>query len=224
MTENLIETTNVSKVYRLEGIEIIALSKVNLNVARGEFIALMGPSGSGKTTLLNIIGGLEKPTTGSVYFNGQDLTRLTETQLTDFRCRNVGFVFQQYNLIPVLTALENVELPTIAAGVPGDEARKKAVEILEMVGLKHRLGNRPTQLSGGEQQRVAIARALINEPPLIIADEPTGNVDSETGLRLIGLLSELNKKRGVTIIVATHDSQIAERAHRLVRMKDGKVI
>jgi len=220
----MIEVTNATKIFRFKDIEIKAISNVNLGVSSGEFIALMGPSGSGKTTLLNVIGGLDKPTSGSVHFNGEDLTKLTETRLTDFRLKNVGFVFQQYNLIDVLTALENVELPTIAAGVPGDEAEKRALEILEMVGLKHRIDNRPTQLSGGEQQRVAIARALINEPSMIIADEPTGNVDSNTGLRLIGLLSELNEERGVTIIIATHDPQIGERAHRLFRMKDGSIV
>jgi len=220
----LIEVNDATKIYRFNDIEIKAINNVNLGVDRGEFIALMGPSGSGKTTLLNMIGGLDKPTSGSIYFNGEDLTKLSETRLTDFRLRNVGFVFQQYNLIDVLTALENVELPTIATGVPGDEAKKKALEILEMVGLKHRVDNRPTQLSGGEQQRVSIARALINDPSIIIADEPTGNVDSTTGLKLIRLLSDLNEERGVTIIIATHDPQIGERAHRLVRMMDGSIV
>jgi putative ABC transport system ATP-binding protein len=220
----LVEAVNVSKIYRIDDIEIKAISDLDFKVARGDFISIMGPSGSGKTTLLNIIGGLDKTTSGLVHFDGENLTKLSETRLTDFRLKNVGFIFQQYNLIDVLSALENVELPTIAAGVREEEARNKAVRILESVGLKHRLNNRPTQLSGGEQQRVAIARALINEPSLIIADEPTGNVDSETGLRLIELLSDLNEKEGVTIILATHDLQIAQKAHRLVRMKDGKII
>jgi putative ABC transport system ATP-binding protein len=220
----LIEATNVSKVYRIDDVEIKALSGLDFRVARRDFISIMGPSGSGKTTLLNIVGGLDKTTSGSVYFDGEDLTKLSETRLTDFRLKNVGFIFQQYNLLDVLSALENVELPTIAAGVREEEAKSKAVGILESVGLKNRLYNRPTQLSGGEQQRVAIARALINDPSLIIADEPTGNVDSETGLKLIELLCDLNRKEGVTIILATHDLQIAQRANRLVRMKDGKII
>jgi putative ABC transport system ATP-binding protein len=220
----LIEAVNVSKIYRIDDIEIKALNNLDFKVTRGDFISIMGPSGSGKTTLLNIVGGLDKTTSGSVHFNGEDLTTLSETRLTDFRLKNVGFIFQQYNLIDVLSALENVELPTIAAGVRGEEARSKAIGILESVGLKHRLYNRPTQLSGGEQQRVAIARALINDPSLIIADEPTGNVDSETGFTLIELLCDLNRNEGVTIILATHDLQIAQRANRLVRMKDGQVV
>jgi putative ABC transport system ATP-binding protein len=220
----LIEAVNVSKIYRIDDIEIRALNNLDFKVTRGDFISIMGPSGSGKTTLLNIVGGLDKTTSGSVHFNGEDLTTLSETRLTDFRLKNVGFIFQQYNLIDVLSALENVELPTIAAGVRGEEARSKAIGILESVGLKHRLYNRPTQLSGGEQQRVAIARALINDPSLIIADEPTGNVDSETGFTLIELLCDLNRNEGVTIILATHDLQIAQRANRLVRMKDGQVV
>lgn len=215
---------DITKIYRLKQIEIRAISHLNFDVSKGEFVALMGPSGSGKTTLLNLLGGLDKTTSGSVYFNGEDLTKLSETRLTEFRLKNVGYVFQQYNLLNVLSAIENVELPTIAAGVHGDIAKKKATEILETVGLSQRLDNRPNQLSGGEQQRVAIARALINDPSLIIADEPTGNVDSETGFKLIELLCELNEERGVTIILATHDLQVGQRAHRLVRMRDGQIL
>ena len=197
---------------------------MDFEVGKGEFVSLMGPSGSGKTTLLNLLGGLDQTTSGSVYFNGEDLTMLSETRLTEFRLKNVGYIFQQYNLINVLSALENVELPTIAAGIPGYIAKKKSIDILETVGLSHRLNNKPNQLSGGEQQRVAIARALINDPSLIIADEPTGNVDSETGSKLVDLLCELNDERCVTIILATHDLQVGQKAHRLVRMKDGKII
>jgi putative ABC transport system ATP-binding protein len=184
----------------------------------------MGPSGSGKTTFLYLISGLEKPTKGAIFFNNQDITKLNERELADFRLRNIGFVFQNYNLIPVLTALENVELPAIAAGILNEEEiRRKAIKIMETVGLRERLYNRPAELSGGEQQRVAIARALINDPFVIIADEPTSNVDLETGIKLIKLLLELNRKKGVTIIISTHDPVIAEQADRIVKIRNGQI-
>jgi len=224
MSNHLIETVDLTKIYRIRDIEITAVSKVNVRIAQNEFVALMGPSGAGKTTLLNLISGLEKPTKGSVFFEGKDLTKMSEADLTDFRCRKIGFVFQLYNLIPVLTALENVELPTVAAGLPLEEGRHKAMALLERVGLKDRLHNRPAELSGGEQQRVAIARSLVNDPPVLMADEPTGNVDTETGLKIIKLLAELNKERGVTVLVSTHDNVVAEHANRILKVRDGEIV
>ncbi len=224
MSESIIETINLTKTYYVRGIRIVAVNGVDLRFRLGEFAALMGPSGSGKTTLLNLITGLERPTDGSIIFEGEDITQASEKYLTELRRKKIGFVFQMYNLIPVLTALENVELPTIAAAVPKEEARQRALDLLERVGLKDRLYNRPVELSGGEQQRVAIARALINSPSIFVADEPTGNVDTDTGLRLIELLSELNRERAVTIILTTHDRVIADYADRIVNIRDGRIL
>jgi len=220
----LIETVNLKKVYRLNDVKIVALEDANFKVRKGEFVSIMGPSGAGKTTLLNLISGLDKPTYGKIFFNGKNIVELSESELTEFRCRNIGFVFQLYNLIPILTALENVELPTIAAGIPRDEGRRRALELLRRVGLESRLHNRPTELSGGEQQRVAIARALVNNPSVIIADEPTGNVDTETGMSLIRLFQELNEEKNVTIIISTHDKLVAEKTQRIIRIRDGKIV
>jgi len=224
MYDYVIETFNLTKAYQIRGMKIIAVDNVNLKFARGEFTAIMGPSGSGKTTLLNLITGLERPTSGRILFEGKDITYASEEELTKLRCEKIGFVFQLYNLIPVLTALENVELPTIAAGLPKDQARQKAIALLERVGLKERFYNRPVELSGGEQQRAAIARALINDPSIVVADEPTGNVDTDTGLKLIELLSELKRERGVTIILTTHDRMVAEHADRIITLRDGKIL
>lgn len=224
MSESIIETINLTKTYYVRGMRIVAVNGVDLRFRRGEFTALMGPSGSGKTTLLNLITGLERPTDGSIIFEGEDITQASERYLTELRRKKIGFVFQMYNLIPVLTALENVELPTIAAGLPKEEARQRALDLLERVGLKDRLYNRPVELSGGEQQRVAIARGLINSPSIFVADEPTGNVDTDTGLRLIELLSELNRERAVTIILTTHDRVIADYANRIVNIRDGRIL
>ena len=223
MSEYLIETDKLKKTYRVGEAEIVAVNMIDLKIAKGEFVALMGPSGSGKTTFLNLVSGLEKPTSGKVYFEGNDLTELNEAELTLLRRQKIGFVFQLYNLIPVLTALENVELPTVAAGLPREEGRRKSLKMLERVDLKGRLNHKPSELSGGEQQRVAIARALVNDPTSIIADEPTGSVDTKTGLGLVGLLTELNKERGVTIILATHNQLMAEHADRVIEMRDGKI-
>lgn len=224
MSESIIETINLTKTYYVRGMRIVAVNGVDLGFRRGEFTALMGPSGSGKTTLLNLITGLERPTDGNIIFEGEDITQASEKYLTELRRKKIGFVFQMYNLIPVLTALENVELPTIAAGLPKEEARQRALDLLERVGLKDRLYNRPVELSGGEQQRVAIARALINNPSIFVADEPTGNVDTDTGLRLIELLSELNRERAVTIILTTHDRVIADYADRIINIRDGRIL
>ncbi|MCD6262865.1 ABC transporter ATP-binding protein [Candidatus Bathyarchaeota archaeon] len=208
----------------MDKVTVNALSDVSLKVRRGEFIALMGPSGAGKTTLLNLIGGLDRPTSGTIYVKDLELSSLNERELTEFRLKEVGFVFQNYNLIPVLTALENVQLPTIAAGLPGEEGRRRAIELLERVGLGGRLHHRPTELSGGEQQRVAIARALVNDPSILLADEITGNLDTKTAYSILDLLKELNKERELTIIAATHDPEVAKTAQKIVRMRDGRII
>ena len=224
MSKYIIETVSLTKVYQIRGINIIAVDNLNLKIAQSEFVAIMGPSGAGKTTLLNLITGLERPTSGKILFEGEDITDASEEKLTKLRREKIGFVFQLYNLLPILTALENVELPTIATGLPKDEARHKAIALLERVNLKGRLYNRPAELSGGEQQRVTIARALINDPSIIVADEPTGNVDTNTGLKLIELLAELQLERGVTIIVSTHDKVVAEHADRIIEIRDGRVV
>ena len=224
MSDYVVETEDLTMTYKIKDHEVVALNKVNLKIERGDFIAIMGPSGSGKTTLINIIGGLDRPTTGKIILDGNDLNEMNETALTQLRCRKIGFVFQSYNLIPILTALENVELPTVAAKLSGDEGRSRALNILKQVGLEDRLHHRPLELSGGEQQRVAVARALVNSPSIVLADEPTGNLDSETGLQLINLIRKLNRESGVTFIICTHDQLVAQHANRIIRINDGKLV
>lgn len=224
MSDYVVETKDLTMTYKIKDHEVIALNKVNLKIERGDFIAIMGPSGSGKTTLINIIGGLDRPTKGTIILDGNDLNEMNETALTQLRCRKIGFVFQSYNLIPILTALENVELPTVAAKLSGDEGRSRALSILKQVGLTDRINHRPLELSGGEQQRVAVARALVNSPSIVLADEPTGNLDSETGLQLINLIQKLNSESGVTFIICTHDQMVAKHANRIVRIKDGSLV
>lgn len=221
--ELVVKCVNVRKVYMLGKVAVEALRGVNMEVRCGEFIAIMGPSGSGKTTLLNIIGTLDRPTTGKVYIDGQDITPLSDRELTELRRRKIGFVFQFYNLIPTLTALENVELPMQIAGVNFREARERAMKLLEIVGLKERMHHRPDELSGGEQQRVAIARALANRPSIILADEPTGDLDSKTGMEIVELLYRLSREEHVTVIVATHDPMVANFADRILLLKDGVI-
>jgi len=224
VSDYVVETKDLTMAYKIKDHEVIALNNVNLKIERGDFIAIMGPSGSGKTTLINLIGGLDRPTNGTIILDGNDLNDMNETALTQLRCRKIGFVFQSYNLIPILTALENVELPTVAAKLSSDEGRSRALAILEQVGLSDRLNHRPLELSGGEQQRVAVARALVNSPSIVLADEPTGNLDSETGIQLINLIRKLNRESGVTFIICTHDQMVAQHANRIVRIKDGNLI
>jgi len=224
VSEFVVETEDLTMTYKIKDHEVIALNRVNLKIERGDFIAIMGPSGSGKTTLINIIGGLDRPTNGKIILDGNDLNEMNETALTQLRCRKIGFVFQSYNLIPILTALENVELPTVAAKLSGEEGRSRALNILSQVGLGDRLNHRPLELSGGEQQRVAVARALVNSPSIVLADEPTGNLDSETGLQLINLIRKLNRESGVTFIICTHDQMVAQHANRIIRIKDGSLV
>ena len=222
--EVVVETVDLCKVYRMGLTEIHALKNVNLKVYRGEMVAVVGPSGSGKTTLLNLIGTLDKPTSGKIYIDGEDIITKSEKELTLLRRRKIGFVFQFYNLIPVLTAYENVELPLLISGVPKKEREKRVRRLLEMVGLEDRMNHRPDELSGGEQQRVAIARALVNNPSIILADEPTGDLDTETGLMVVQLMRKLAKEENSTVIMVTHDPQISEIADRIIYLRDGKII
>jgi len=220
----MIRTEHLSKVYRMGKIEVPALRDVSLEIEEGEFLAIVGPSGSGKSTLLNMLGCLDKPTSGAVFIGGVNTASLSENELAEIRRKKIGFIFQQFNLIHSLTALENVALPMFFAGVKSDARIKRAAELLAKVGLRERMHHKPSELSGGQQQRVAIARALSNNPAVIIGDEPTGNVDSETGDAIMGILEGLNRNEGRTIIVVTHDTEIAAHAPRVIRMKDGRLL
>ncbi|MCX8170912.1 MAG: ABC transporter ATP-binding protein [Candidatus Bathyarchaeota archaeon] len=204
-------------------ITVKALDGVDLRVKRGEYISVMGPSGSGKTTLFNMIGGIDRPTRGRVYIDGVDIAKLDAYELAWLRCRKIGYIFQTFNLIPVLTAIENVMLPMIFAGVEREERFRRARELLEMVGLGDRLNHKPAELSGGQQQRVAIARALANNPAIILADEPTGNLDLNTGFAIVQLLYRLKAERGTTIICATHDLKMIDISDRVVFLRDGMI-
>lgn len=219
----VIELRGLVRHYTM-GDEIVkALDNVDLEIGRGEYVSIVGPSGSGKTTLFNLIGGLDRPTNGQVFIDGVDISQLDAYELAWIRCRKIGYIFQSFNLIQVLSALENVALPTVFAGTPRDEGLKKATKLLEMVGLANRLNHRPNELSAGQQQRVAIARALANEPAIILADEPTGNLDLNTGMEIIDLLHGLNMTRGLTLIAATHDLKMIKASDRIVWMRDGMI-
>lgn len=213
---------NLEKTYRSGDRELTVLKRVNLHVAEGEFLAILGPSGSGKTTLLGLLAGLDTPTDGSVTLAGTNLGPLTEDARARFRRETIGFVFQSYQLIPSLTAVENVQVPLELRGESG--AFDRAARLLERVGLSHRLDHYPTQLSGGEQQRVALARAFVNEPRILFADEPTGNLDAATGESIIGLMESLNRERGTTLVLVTHDPVLADRARRTIRLADGEIV
>lgn len=218
----IIELHDVYKIYKMGDTEVRALDGVTLDFAEGEYAAIMGPSGSGKSTLLNLLGCLDRPSTGSYVVGGQDVSEMTDDELSDIRSRYLGFIFQSYNLIPQLTVLENIEVPLYYQGRHEDESRARAVELAEAVGLGDRLHHRPNELSGGQQQRAAIARSLANNPLVLLADEPTGNLDSHTEAEILELMDKLNAE-GKTIIVVTHDDHVADRASRIVRMKDGRV-
>lgn len=220
--EFVVEVDHVIKEYKSEFIAVRALDDLCLKVRKGEFLSVMGPSGSGKTTLFNAIGALDKPTKGKIFIDGVDITELDAFELAWLRCRKIGYVFQTFNLLPVLTALENVALPTVFAGLTIDEGRKKAHSALEMVGLGGRENHKPAQLSAGQQQRVAIARAIVNDPSLVLADELTGNLDLRTGLAIIGLLREMNRSKEVTIVAATHDLKMIGVSDRIVYLRDGR--
>jgi len=220
----IIETSNLVKEYEQGGRPLRVLKGINLAVEPGEFMAIMGPSGSGKSTLLNMIGALDRPTSGKVLIRGVDISTLSDNDLADLRNQEIGFIFQFFNLIPRMDALGNVELPMAIAGVPRRERRKRAAELLELVGLGDRFDHKPSQLSGGEQQRVAIARALVNDPSVLLCDEVTGNLDSKTGDEIMHLLRELNKEQGKTFVIVTHDPAVAQMTDRLVHIRDGQIV
>ena len=222
---SLIEIRDITKTYRMGGdIEVHALRGVSLQVDEGELLSIMGSSGSGKSTLMNVLGCLDQPTSGEYYLAGVDVKALNDNALAEIRNRKIGFVFQTFNLLSRTTALQNVELPLIYRGTSGRERRRRATEALEMVGLGDRIGHRPNELSGGEQQRVAIARALATRPDIILADEPTGNLDSRSGTEITAVLQRLNREMGITIVFVTHDPDIAAHTRRIVRLLDGKVV
>ena len=220
----IVRARGVKKIYEIGGQQVHALRGVDIDIKRGEYISIMGPSGSGKSTLFNMIGGLDKPSEGTVFIDEVDMAQLDAFELAWLRCRKIGYIFQTFNLIPVMTALENITLPMIFAGATTDEQMEKGKRLLEQVGIGHRMHNKPSQLSGGQQQRVAIARALANNPAIILADEPTGNLDQKTGKEIIELLKKLNKESGVTVITATHDDKMLKISDRIVVVEDGQVV
>ncbi len=221
---NVIEITGLTKIYNSSEVKVVAVNGIDINFKEGEFTAVVGPSGSGKTTFLNMLGGLDRPTSGEVIIDGVDIWKLSSRKLIDFRKNNIGFVFQSYNLIPVLTAGENVEFIMQLQGKPKKEREKRTKELLEAVGIGDRIKSRPSKLSGGQQQRVAVARALASKPEFILADEPTANLDSHATSSLLELMSQMNKKFNTTFIFATHDQRVMDKAHRIVTIEDGKIL
>ena len=224
MKKSIIKLEYVWKIYEMGEVEVKALQGLSLDVKEGEFLAIMGPSGSGKSTAVNMIGCLDVPTKGRIMLDQHDISKLSESDLAQIRGRKIGFIFQQFNLIPTLTAIENVALPIVFQSVEREKRTKRATELLEIVELGDRMEHKPAELSGGQQQRVAIARALANDPEVILADEPTGNLDSSTGETVMGFLQKLNRKEGKTIIMVTHDNNVAKHADRIEFLKDGRVI
>lgn len=220
----VIELKNASKTYKIGKINLDILKNINLKIDKGSFVVILGPSGSGKSTLLNIISCLDTPSSGNVFLDGEDLSLLSEDSLSKIRGKKIGFIFQQFNLIQHLNALENVSLPMIFQGVLDLERERRAKELLTSFGLKDRFHHRPLELSGGEQQRVAVSRALVNDPEIIVADEPTGNVDSKTGERIMDILKDLNKNKGKTVIIVTHDRDIAKDVDKVINIKDGQIV
>lgn len=224
MAETLVRITDLSKIFRRDNEDVIALDRCSLEIARGEFLALMGPSGSGKTTLLNLIAGIDRPSTGEVEVDGVNIEAMSDRQLAGWRNRHIGFVFQSFNLIPVLTAFENVELPLLLTHLTKTERRSHVETALRLVGLEDRMRHFPRQLSGGQEQRVAIARAIVPKPAIVLADEPTANVDSVNADSLLTLMEGLNHEQGVTFLFSTHDQRVMDRAHRIIRLRDGRLV
>ena len=222
--ETIIELKKVWKTYYMGQVSLDVLKGIDLKINKGEFVVIVGPSGSGKSTMMNQVGVLDVPTSGSIYLNGIDISTLSESDLAQLRGKTIGFVFQQFNLIPTLTALENVTLPTIFQNVPEDVRLKRATELLTMVGLGDRMHHKPNELSGGQQQRVAIARSLVNDPEIILADEPTGNLDSKAGKQVMEMLARLHTEENKTIILVTHDTELVRYSQKTVHLKDGEVV
>jgi putative ABC transport system ATP-binding protein len=220
---NVVRVTNVTKTFKLGKIDVQALKGVDLAISKGDYISIMGPSGSGKSTLFNMIGGLDKPSSGKVFIDEVDIAQLDAYELAWLRCRKIGYIFQTFNIIQVMTALENVTLPMVFAGLNNDTAVEKGMQLLDLVGLGDRFSHKPFELSGGQQQRVAVARALANDPAIILADEPTGNLDLTTGEEIIALLKRLSQERGVTVISATHDFKMLNVSDRVIWIRDGRV-
>lgn len=224
MAETVIDAHNISKVYNPDTIPVYAVNKVHLHLLKGEFTALVGPSGSGKTTLLNLIGGLDKPDSGNIYINSVDITKLSSRQLINFRLNNIGFVFQAFNLIPVLTAKENAEFIMLLQGAGKSEREHRIKQLFKQIQLEGKLDSRPAQLSGGQQQRVAVARALASKPRFVLADEPTANLDSQSASNLLDIMAKLNREEGITFLFSTHDQRVIDRARRVVRLVDGRIV
>lgn len=221
--DGVIVTEGLTKEYSDNGVPVMAVRGVDLQIARGEFVAVVGPSGSGKTTFLNLISGLDSVTSGKIWLNGKPISDMGGGELSDFRRDNIGFIFQAYNLIPVLTVEENVEYIMLLQGVPADERRRRVRAILTELGLEGYENRRPPQLSGGQQQRVAVARAIVSEPAIVLADEPTANLDSQTAVDLVEMMRRLNEEHGITFVFSTHDTRVMERARRLVVLRDGRI-
>ncbi len=224
MSKSIIRLENVWKIYKMGEVEVTALQGLTLDIKKGEFVSLMGPSGSGKSTAVNMVGCLDVPSKGKVFLDNHDISLLSESDLAQIRGKKIGFIFQQFNLLSTLSALENVALPMMFQGIPKERRERKAQQLLELVELKDRMHHRPTELSGGQQQRVAIARSLSNDPEVILADEPTGNLDSKTGAIVMDFLKKLNKEEKRTIIMVTHDANVAKQATRHEFLKDGKIV
>ena len=222
--QTVIDAHNISKVYNPETIPVYAVNNVHLHLQRGEFTALVGPSGSGKTTLLNLIGGLDKPDEGNIYINGIDITKLSANELIDFRLKNIGFVFQSFNLIPVLTAKENVEFIMQLQKIKRIDREKRVETLFKQIGLEDKLNERPSKLSGGQQQRIAVARALASKPQFILADEPTANLDSKSASNLLDIMAKLNKEENITFLFSTHDQRVIDRARRVITLVDGRIV
>jgi putative ABC transport system ATP-binding protein len=220
----VIDARDLTKIYQMGDVQVHALRGASLQVRRGELVAIMGPSGSGKSTMMNILGCLDQPTSGEYYLEGVEVDQLDDNQLAQIRGKKIGFVFQTFNLLPRTTALSNVELPLVYSGVGGSERRERVMAALEAVGLSDRLHHRPNELSGGQQQRVAIARSLVNDPSIILADEPTGNLDSKSGAEIMAIFQHLNEEQGITIIFVTHEPEIAQHTRRIVRIADGRIV
>ncbi|MGK9368769.1 ABC transporter ATP-binding protein [Melioribacter sp. Ez-97] len=219
----IIRTENLGKTYQDNGVPVEALKDINVSIGKGEYVVIAGPSGSGKTTLLNLLGALDTPTTGKVFFMGENLSDKSKKELSEFRLNNLGFIFQAYNLIPVLTALENIEFSMMLKGIPEKERREKALELMNELGIGELANKRPNEMSGGQQQRVAVARAIVNNPGLVLADEPTANLDSNTANNLLDLMEKMNREKNITFIFSSHDQKVIDRAKRLIILKDGRI-